>query len=114
MDEQDFLVTSPERLAISRACFSVLLHKPELARSVQSASAIMENHLLAWILAAQAQGRLVPADAGVAAQLLTAMMEGAINHPALFLGVPDAGNLAAIRAEMVATFLARYGSPSAE
>jgi TetR/AcrR family transcriptional regulator of autoinduction and epiphytic fitness len=100
---------NPAWLGLMKVATAVFIANPDLARDTMARIAEEEDQLVSWLQDATADGRLDVENPARAAQVFWAMVTGVFFWPSLYLG-PVAGEEAvALKEEMVALFLARYG-----
>lgn len=101
---------NPAWLGFMKVVTAVFIANPELAREAMDRMAEDEDHLVAWLEAADADGRLQVDQPRLAAQVFWAMVSGGFYWPSLYLGPMAEDHAQPLIAEMVGTFLARYGA----
>lgn len=101
---------NPAWLGLMKVATTVFIAEPEMARETMDRLAAEEDRLVTWLREATADGRMAVSDAVLAAQVFWAMVSGGFYWPSLYLGPVDEAPAAALKAEMVAVFLARYGA----
>lgn len=100
----------PAWSGLLRVVVGVFVRKPELAQETTLRAADGEDHLVRWLEAAAAAGRMKVPSALVAANVFWAMVTGALFWPQVF-GMPMTEvEKTVITNELIATFLSRYSA----
>lgn len=101
------LIQDPEWMGIIKVGLGVLVRDPEAARSTME-STWGEDHLVTWLEAAHADGRLDVPNPARAAELFWGTVSGAFFWPLLLGKVSSAKEIEALRQEFVRSFIAAY------
>lgn len=83
------LVTDANFLDLARVAIAATIHSPERAQEMIDRLGQKEGRVLAWIRAAQRDGRLKPGDASLAAQQLESLVKGVAFWPQVAMGQPS-------------------------
>jgi TetR/AcrR family transcriptional regulator of autoinduction and epiphytic fitness len=75
-------------LDLARVAIAATIHSPERAQDMVRRLGQKESGMLAWVRAAQKDGRLKPGDATLAAQQLESLLKGAAFWPQVTMGSP--------------------------
>lgn len=110
IDAKRAVASNPAWLRLSKVVMAVFVAHPELARETMERLAEDEDQFVSWLKRATADGRLVVEDPQRAADVFWGTVTGTFFWPRLFLGPVDDAEAAALKEEMVALFLARYGA----
>ncbi|MCB9545722.1 MAG: TetR/AcrR family transcriptional regulator [Myxococcales bacterium] len=100
---------NPSWMALLRVLLGVFARDPALAQATLRQAMPADDPFVAWLEAAHAAGALDAPDATVAAPIFQAMLAGALFWPQVLEGPLPAASRARITAELIATFLARFG-----
>jgi TetR/AcrR family transcriptional regulator, regulator of autoinduction and epiphytic fitness len=82
------LLADDNFLDLARVAIAAAIHSPERAQDMISRLGQKEGGMLAWIRAAQKDGRLKAGDAALAAQQLEGLVKGAAFWPQVAMGQP--------------------------
>src|SRR5687767_2802817 len=82
------LLSDDNFLDLARVAIAATIHSPERAQDMVKRLGQKESGMLAWIRAAQKDGRLKPGDAALAAQQLESLLKGAAFWPQVAMGSP--------------------------
>lgn len=109
------LLNDDNFLDLARVAIAATIHSPERAQEMLQRLGDKESGLLAWIRAAQRDGRLNDCEPARAAQQLEALIKGAAFWPQVAMGQPKLGPKAQreVCSEAVDLFLARYAMAAA-
>ncbi len=107
------LLDDPVWLGLMRMGLGVFIRDPDVARATLARAEAGENHLATWLEAATADGRLAVEDATLSAEVFWAMVTGALFWPHVVQGPMPAGRARKLEAELIRTFLAGLGTPTA-
>jgi len=109
------LLNDPGFLDLSRVGLAEVIHAPERAMAIVERLGEKEEGLATWLRAAQADGRLRPADPARAAQMLQGLLKALAFWPQLTLGAPQLApaEQARVLDECVDMFLAHHAVPAA-
>ena len=105
-----FLIDSPTRLGLSKFLTAVFLQDTKYARETVSKYPPVYDMLLQWLIEAEKDGKIKAANLVLAARVFYALVEGAVTYPSLFAGGINKSALEPLLKEIIATFLARYGT----
>jgi TetR/AcrR family transcriptional regulator of autoinduction and epiphytic fitness len=83
------LLTDGNFLDLARVAIAATIHSSERAGEMIDRLGAKEGRVLAWIRAAQRDGRLKPGDAALAAQQLESLVKGAAFWPQVAMGQPS-------------------------
>lgn len=83
------LLTDDNFLDLARVAIAATIHSPERAQEMIDRLGQKEGRVLAWIRAAQRDGRLKPGDASLAAQQLESLVKGVAFWPQVAMGQPS-------------------------
>jgi TetR/AcrR family transcriptional regulator of autoinduction and epiphytic fitness len=110
---QKIVVISDDNfLDLARVAISAALHSPARAKDMVSRLGQKEGGMLAWVRAAQKDGRLKPGDAALAVQQLESLVKGAAFWPQVAMGQPRLAprEQRRLAAETVALFLSHHAA----
>lgn len=110
VDAKRAVASNPAWLGLMKVATAVFIANPDMARETMARIAEEEDQLVAWLQAATADGRMDVGNPARAAQVFWAMVTGVFFWPSLYLGPVEGEEVAALREDMVALFLARYGA----
>ena len=99
---------NPAWLGLLKVTTTVFITTPELAVETVQQAESGEDTLVAWLEAANADGRMKVENAELAAQAFWAMVGGAFFWPSIFFGPSTANESAAMKTELIQMFLARH------
>ena len=102
------MVDDPTWMGLFRVGLGVLIRDPVLARDSITQAQTGEDHLVRWLEAATADGRLDVDQPAQAAEVFWAMISGAFLWPHLLQGPMAAAKRDALLEELIQTFLARH------
>jgi TetR/AcrR family transcriptional regulator of autoinduction and epiphytic fitness len=105
-----FLIDSPRRLELSRFLTITFLKDLDYQRKTVAKYPPMHNMLIDWLKEAEKDGRIIADNLLLAARLFYSLVVGAITWPALFSTGMDKKAIKPMLDEVIAVFLARYGS----
>jgi len=109
-DAEIFLIDSPRRLGLSKFLTAVFLQDTNYARETVSKYPPVYDMLLDWLKDAEKDGKIQAENLVLAARVFYALVEGAVTYPSLFAGGVNQAAVEPLLKEIVATFLARYGT----
>ena len=110
VDAKRAVAENPAWLGLMKVATAVFTANPDMARDTMARMAEEEDRLVSWLQDATADGRMSVENPTRAAQVFWAMVSGGFYWPSLYLG-PVAGEEAvALKEDMVALFIARYGA----
>lgn len=109
-DAKMAMTQEPSWLGMTKVVLGVFIRDPELAREIMEKADAHEDALVAWLKAAVRDKRIKATNVELAAQVFWAMMMGAFTWPAVFHEVPDPKAAKEMKAELIKTFLSRYGA----
>ena len=110
VDAKRAAAENPAWLGLMKVATAVFIANPDMARETMARIAEEEDRLVTWLQDATADGRMSVENPTRVAQVFWAMVSGGFYWPSLYLG-PVAGEEAvALKEEMVALFMARYGA----
>ncbi len=109
LDAKRSAASNPAWRGLAKVVIAVFIAHPELAREFIERMAKEEDHLVAWLRDATADGRLRVEDPKRAAQVFWATASGLFFWPSLFFGPVEEDEAASLKEEVIALFLARYG-----
>ncbi|QNM96025.1 TetR/AcrR family transcriptional regulator [Chitinimonas koreensis] len=106
------LLADANFLDLARVAIAEAIHAPERAQAMLARFGEKEEGVTAWVRAAQADGRLRPAEPEFAAQQLQGLLKAFAFWPQIALGqpVPDAAARRAIAESAVDMFLAYHAA----
>ncbi|MEI5909712.1 TetR/AcrR family transcriptional regulator [Bacillus spongiae] len=107
-DAELFLINDPSRLALSKVLTTVFLQDLELVTETKAKYGPPHANLVAWLKAADEDGRMEIPDANLAAQIYHAMIEGALTWPSLFQQPQTKEQFIPLKEEMIKTYLYRF------
>jgi TetR/AcrR family transcriptional regulator, regulator of autoinduction and epiphytic fitness len=108
-DAELAVVEDPAWMGFIKVLLAVFMRDPALARKAMSAHMGGEDPMTAWMREAARDGRLAIEDPSLAARVFSAMLSGAFTWPAVYQGYLDTQAVPALKRELIATFLCRYG-----
>ena len=82
------LLSDDNFLDLARVAIAATIHSPERAQDMVKRLGQKESGMLAWVRAAQKDGRLKAGDAVLAAQQLESLLKGAAFWPQVTIGSP--------------------------
>jgi TetR/AcrR family transcriptional regulator of autoinduction and epiphytic fitness len=82
------MLSSDDFIDLARVAIAATIHSPERAQDMLARLGQKESGVLAWIKAAQKDGRLKAGDAALAAQQLESLVKGAAFWPQVTMGQP--------------------------
>jgi len=110
VDAKKAVAENPAWLGLMKVATAVFIANPDMARETMARLAEEEDQLVSWLQDARADGRLSVENPARAAQIFWAMVTGGFYWPSLYLGPVDGEEVALLKEEMVALFLARYAT----
>lgn len=102
------LAEDPKQLGLMRVTLGAFVTYPDMAQRVVSFSDSQEDGLVAWIKAANKDGRLSVKDPDMAAEVFWSMFAGTFFWPPLVRGPIGKKEGNKLKAELIQLFLARY------
>jgi len=104
------MLSSDDFIDLARVAIAATIHSPERAQDMLARLGEKESGVLAWIKAAQKDGRLKAGDAALAAQQLESLVKGAAFWPQVTMGQPKLAPKAQkhLAAAAVDLFLSHY------
>jgi len=107
------LLSDDNFIDLARVAIAATIHSPERAQDMVERLGQKESGILAWIRAAQRDGRLKPGDSALAAQQLESLVKGSAFWPQVAMGQPRLAPRAQRQVAVAAVdmFLSRYASP---
>jgi TetR/AcrR family transcriptional regulator of autoinduction and epiphytic fitness len=109
-DSEIFLIDSPRRLGLSKFLTKVFLGDARYTRETVAKYPPHYDMLFDWLKAADKDGRITAENPLLAGRVFYAMVQGAITYPAILSEGFDRAAAAPLLDEIIATFLARYGT----
>jgi TetR/AcrR family transcriptional regulator, regulator of autoinduction and epiphytic fitness len=100
---------NPGWLGLLRVVMGVFVRDPKMAQETIAQGAEGEQVFIRWLIAADKAGKLNITDPEIASTMFWSLLEGAIFWPSIFGKPIDTEARKRLTAEIIATFLARYG-----
>ena len=110
VDAKRAVAENPAWLGLMKVATAVFIANPDMARDTMARMAEEEDRLVSWLQDATADGRMGVENPTRAAQVFWAMVSGGFYWPSLYLGPVTGEEAVALREDMVALFIARYGA----
>ena len=110
VDAKRAVSENPAWLGLMKVATAVFIANPDMARETMARIAEDEDQLVSWLRDATADGRMGVETPTRVAQVFWAMVTGVFFWPSLYLGPVVGEEAVALKEEMVALFLARYGA----
>ena len=106
------LLSDDNFIDLARVAISATIHSPERAQEMVNRLGQKESGFVAWIRAAQKDGRIKPGDATLAAQQLECLVKGVAFWPQVAMGAPKLAPRAQrqVAAAAVEMFLSHYAA----
>ncbi len=105
-----YLIDDPVRRGLSKFLTSIFVMDIEFGKKVRSQAKPPHEGFIHWLNAAKEDGKLQFESAGLAAQIFYGLVEGCLTYAALFTDGASLKFKEPILAELVSTFLSRYGT----
>ncbi|TMH02248.1 MAG: TetR/AcrR family transcriptional regulator [Betaproteobacteria bacterium] len=104
------MLSHDDFIDLARVAIAATIHSPERAQDMLARLGEKESGVLAWIKAAQKDGRIKAGDAALAAQQLESLVKGAAFWPQVTMGQPKLAPKAQkqLAAAAVDLFLSHY------
>ena len=110
VDAKRAVAENPAWLGLMKVATTVFIANPEMARETMARLAEEEDQLVSWLRDAAADGRMNVEDPVRAAHVFWAMVSGGFYWPSLYLAPMEEDEAVALKEDMVALFMARYGA----
>jgi TetR/AcrR family transcriptional regulator of autoinduction and epiphytic fitness len=109
------MLANDDFIDLARVAIAATIHSPERAQDMLARLGEKESGVLAWIRAAQKDGRLKAGDAALAAQQLESLIKGSAFWPQVTMGQPKLApkaqkQLAAAAVELFLSYYAQTAS----
>lgn len=108
IDAKMAVIEKPAWYGLSKVALSMLIRDTQLGSESLARYESGDVALAKWIRAAKADGRLQCSNAKLAATVFWSMVGGALTWPQLLGGPMEARAVAALRKEIIESFLARH------
>lgn len=109
-DIEIYVAKNQKSMGIIKLLLTVFIRHPDVARAAMAKYASSENGLTAWMRSAIEDGKLATKDPALASRVFSSMLGGAFTWPAVYQGDFVDYKTEEFKREIIATFLARYGT----